>query len=144
MYPATDLTGTGIDLHSGDVFNVAMNYDGTTLNVTITDTEHRRDGQPVVQHQHPVGHRRQRAYVGFTGGTGGLYLGPGCPELDLYPGSALDQHRQFRVDQQFRRPRLGVVLCPCRRCSSDKLQPGRHPGCRLRPSQQHVRHGPAA
>src|SRR5262249_42873887 len=36
--PATDLGAAGIDLHSGHTFNVAMNYDGSTLKVTITDT----------------------------------------------------------------------------------------------------------
>ena len=36
--PAIDLTGTGVSISSGDVMNVAMTYDGTTLNVTITDT----------------------------------------------------------------------------------------------------------
>ena len=37
--PAIDLSNTGIDLHSGDVFQVDMSYDGTTLAVTITDTQ---------------------------------------------------------------------------------------------------------
>src|SRR5262249_46465241 len=36
--PAIDLSSTGIDLHSGDIFNVAMTYDGGTLKVTETDT----------------------------------------------------------------------------------------------------------
>jgi hypothetical protein len=36
--PAIDLTNTGINRRSGDVFDVAMTYDGITLNVTITDT----------------------------------------------------------------------------------------------------------
>jgi Legume lectin domain. len=35
--PATDLTGAGIDLHSGHAFNVALAYDANMLNVTITD-----------------------------------------------------------------------------------------------------------
>ena len=36
--PAIDLSGTGVNISSGDVMNVAMSYDGSTLNVTITDT----------------------------------------------------------------------------------------------------------
>src|SRR5262249_59778547 len=33
-----DLTGTGIDLHSGHPFTVTLSYDGTTLTETIRDT----------------------------------------------------------------------------------------------------------
>ena len=33
-----DLSNSGINLHSGHVFNVLMTYDGATLKVTITDT----------------------------------------------------------------------------------------------------------
>ena len=36
--PAIDLSATGINLHSGDIFNVQMTYNGTTLTVVITDT----------------------------------------------------------------------------------------------------------
>ncbi|PYT29718.1 MAG: hypothetical protein DMG58_15730, partial [Acidobacteria bacterium] len=36
--PATDLSNTGISLHSGDIFAVHLVYDGTTLTMTITDT----------------------------------------------------------------------------------------------------------
>ena len=32
-----NLTGTGVDLHNGHAFNVSMAYNGTTLQVTITD-----------------------------------------------------------------------------------------------------------
>ena len=35
--PAIDLTGTGIDLHSGDQIDAHVTYDGTTLNLTLTD-----------------------------------------------------------------------------------------------------------
>ena len=35
--PATTLGG-GVNLHSGDIFQVQMSYDGTTLSMTITDT----------------------------------------------------------------------------------------------------------
>jgi hypothetical protein len=70
--PAIDLTGTGIDLHSGDVFNVAMNYDGTTLNVTITDTNTSASATESYAVNIPGIIGSAGAYVGFTGGTGGL------------------------------------------------------------------------
>ncbi len=38
-FPAIDLSGTGINLNSDDVFQVDMSYSGTTLAVTITDTQ---------------------------------------------------------------------------------------------------------
>ena len=34
-----DLTPSGINLHSGDVFQVDVAYDGTQLSVTLTDTQ---------------------------------------------------------------------------------------------------------
>jgi hypothetical protein len=69
---AVNLTGSGIDLHSGHTFNVRIDYDGTTLRVTITD---RVTGASAVQSYtvniaSVVG--GSTAYVGFTGGTGGL------------------------------------------------------------------------
>jgi hypothetical protein len=67
-----DLTPTGIDLHSGDVFQVNMSYDGATLAVTIQDTQ---TGQSATQN-YPINIPgtvgNTTAYVGFTGGTGGL------------------------------------------------------------------------
>src|SRR5205814_6922324 len=36
--PALDLTSSGIDLHSTHPMCVQITYDGTTLNMTITDT----------------------------------------------------------------------------------------------------------
>lgn len=68
-----DLTGTGIDLHSGDVFRASIGYDGTNLTETITDTttnaswSHTYTGINLTS---LVG--ASTAYIGFTGGTGGL------------------------------------------------------------------------
>jgi hypothetical protein len=67
--PSTDLTGH-VDLHSGHVFAVHMEYNGTTLAVTIADTV---TGQSftsdyIVNIPSIVG--GNTAYVGFTGGTG--------------------------------------------------------------------------
>jgi hypothetical protein len=70
--PFVDLTGTGIDLHSGDIFQVHMSYDGTNLAMTITDTV----TQAAFNHTFPINIPAtvggNTAFVGFTGGTGGL------------------------------------------------------------------------
>ena len=67
-----DLGGTGIDLHSQDLFNVAMTYNGATLGVTMTDT---LTGALATQ-SYAVNIPRvvgsNTAYVGFTAGTGDL------------------------------------------------------------------------
>jgi hypothetical protein len=67
-----DLTSTGIDLHRQHVFQVSMTYDGTTLQVTITDTStHAKAMQSyTVSIASNVG--GSTAFVGFTGGTGSL------------------------------------------------------------------------
>jgi hypothetical protein len=67
-----DLTGTGIDLHSQDVFSVTLSYTGTTLTETITDTV----TKATFTHAYTVDIAAlvgsDVGYVGFTGGTGGL------------------------------------------------------------------------
>jgi fibronectin type 3 domain-containing protein len=67
--PSIDLTGTGIDLHSGHVFNVAMTYDGSTLTVTITDATTKASATQsyLIDIVSTVG--GSMAWVGFTGGT---------------------------------------------------------------------------
>jgi hypothetical protein len=67
-----DLTGTGIDLHSGDTFLVSMSYDGTTLSVTITDQVTSASATQSYAIDIPTTVGTSTAYVGFTGGTGGL------------------------------------------------------------------------
>ncbi len=69
--PAIDLSGTGIDLHSGDVFQVAMSYDGTMLNVIITDTNTKASASQSYTVNIPQVIGSNNGYVGFTGGTGG-------------------------------------------------------------------------
>jgi hypothetical protein len=69
---SVDLTGSGINLHSGDVFNATLSYDGTTLTETITDT---CTGASFTQNYTVIlvavlG--RSTAFVGFTAATGGL------------------------------------------------------------------------
>jgi hypothetical protein len=69
--PAPNLTG-GVNLHSGDVFLVQMDYDGATLTITITDTatptQTFTTSWPI---NIPATVGGNTAYVGFTAGTGG-------------------------------------------------------------------------
>ena len=70
--PATTFGG-GVNLHSGDIFQVQMTYDGTTLTMTITDTVVPADTFTIsfpINIPATVG--GNTALVGFTGGTGGL------------------------------------------------------------------------
>jgi hypothetical protein len=67
-----DLTGTGIDLHSGDTFRVNLGYDGTTLTETITDTVTHATFTTSYVVNIPGLLGSDVGYVGFTGGTGGL------------------------------------------------------------------------
>ncbi len=70
--PATDLTSSGIALSSGDVITAHLAYDGTYLYVSLLDpvvgkSFATRFAINLVQSLHS-----NTAYVGFTGGTGGL------------------------------------------------------------------------
>jgi len=71
--PALDMTSSGVSLLSGDVFNVHTTYDGTTLTMTITDATNSSQtftaSWPI---NIPTTVGSNTAYVGFTGGTGGL------------------------------------------------------------------------
>ena len=68
--PALDMTSSGVNLHSGHVFNVHMSYDGTTLGMTITDgsTQKQFATSWKIDIAGTVG--GTTAYAGFTGGTG--------------------------------------------------------------------------
>jgi len=70
--PFVDMTGSAVDLHSSHPFHVHMTYDGTNLVMTITDTT----TNGVFTHTWPINIPGtvggNTAYVGFTGGTGGL------------------------------------------------------------------------
>ncbi len=70
--PSTDMTSSAINLHSGDEFSVHMVYNGTTLTMTITDgvTAGTFTTSWTVNIPSIVG--GNTAFVGFTGGTGGL------------------------------------------------------------------------
>ena len=70
--PALDMTSSGVNLHSGDVFNVHMTYDGTTLRMTIADAS---NSPETFSASWPINIASvigsSAAYAGFTGGTGG-------------------------------------------------------------------------
>jgi hypothetical protein len=70
--PAVDMTGSGIDLHSGDTFHVHMTYDGTNLTMTITDTATSAAFTQTWPVNIPSTIGSSTAYAGFTGATGGF------------------------------------------------------------------------
>ena len=69
--PATDLTPSGVNLHSGDVMDAHLTYDGTTLTLTLTDTVTNAvfTASDTINIPGTVG--SNTAFIGFTGGTGG-------------------------------------------------------------------------
>jgi fibronectin type 3 domain-containing protein len=67
-----DLSGTGIDLHSQHVFNVAMTYDGAKLGVTTTDTTTQASASQSYTVNIPGLVGSNTGFVGFTAGSGGL------------------------------------------------------------------------
>jgi len=69
--PATDLTGSGVNLHSGDIMSVSLTYDGTTLTEKITDTITAATKTLTYPIDIPTTIGSNTAYVGFTGATGG-------------------------------------------------------------------------
>jgi hypothetical protein len=69
--PAIDLTGSGIDLHSGDLMDAHITYDGTTLILTITDLVTSATWSHPFLINIPATVGGSTAYVGFTAGTGG-------------------------------------------------------------------------
>jgi hypothetical protein len=70
--PFTDMTSSGVNLHSGDVMSVHMTYNGTTLTMTITDNTIGKTFTTSWAVNIPTVVGASTAYVGFTGGTGAL------------------------------------------------------------------------
>jgi hypothetical protein len=66
-----DLGGTGIQLHQGNIFDVSMVYDGTTLTVTISDTVTTATAKQSYTVDIPTLVGGSTAFVGFPGATGG-------------------------------------------------------------------------
>ena len=69
--PYADMTSSGINLHSGDVMNVLMTYDGTTLAMTVTDATAGKSFSTSWAVNIPTVVGSSTAWVGFTGATGG-------------------------------------------------------------------------
>src|SRR5262249_11987895 len=68
-----DLTGSGIDWNTQHVFRVRLTYAGTTLTEVITDTTTMASRTVTYNNVNiPALVGGNLAYVGFTGGTGGL------------------------------------------------------------------------
>ena len=70
--PSIDLSATGIQLSGGDAFHAHMVYDGATLHVTITDNVTKASASQSYTVDIPSIVGGTKAYVGFTGGSGGL------------------------------------------------------------------------
>jgi hypothetical protein len=72
VLPSVDLTPSGIVLASGDSIQAQVQYDGTTLTLSLLDlvTSHKFTMSQAINIPQIVG--GNTAYVGFTGGTGGL------------------------------------------------------------------------
>jgi Legume lectin domain/Chitobiase/beta-hexosaminidase C-terminal domain len=70
--PAVDMTNSGVNLHTTDIFHVHMTYDGTNLTMTVTDTTTNASFTHAFPVNIPSIVGGNTAYVGFTGGTGGL------------------------------------------------------------------------
>jgi hypothetical protein len=70
--PATDMTSSGVILNSGDTMTVHITYDGTTLAMTITDSSLNKTFRTSWPINIPQTIGGNTAFVGFTGGTGGL------------------------------------------------------------------------
>ena len=66
-----DLTGSGINLHSGDAMDAHITYDGTTLNLTITDLVTLATWSHPFVVNIPAAVGGNTAYIGFTAGSGG-------------------------------------------------------------------------
>ena len=69
--PALNLTGTGINLHSGDLLNVLLTYDGTTLTEVITDLVTNAMAIETYTVNIPAIVGGNTAYAGFTASSGG-------------------------------------------------------------------------
>lgn len=69
---SSDLSGAGIDLHSGDILQADITYDGTNLVLTISDTQNHNQFTKTYAVNIPGDVGGSTGYVGFTGANGGL------------------------------------------------------------------------
>ncbi|HXO36257.1 MAG TPA: chitobiase/beta-hexosaminidase C-terminal domain-containing protein, partial [Candidatus Acidoferrales bacterium] len=70
--PATDMTASGVILNNGDTMAVHIVYNGTTLTMTVTDSTVNATFTTSWPINIPQTIGGNTAFVGFTGGTGGL------------------------------------------------------------------------
>jgi hypothetical protein len=70
--PAIDLTSSGINLQNSDLMRATLSYDGTNLTETLTDTVTGAVFTTSYAVNIPQTVGGNSAFVGFTGGTGGL------------------------------------------------------------------------
>ena len=70
--PATDVTPSGIIFYEGDTIAAHLSYDGTTLTMLLTDNVINKTYQQSWTVNIPATVGGNLAFVGFTGGTGGL------------------------------------------------------------------------
>ena len=69
--PATNLTSSGIDLHSGDIMQANITYSGTTLTVKIKDTVTGKSAtQTYTVNIQSLTNNSSMAYFGFTAASG--------------------------------------------------------------------------
>jgi hypothetical protein len=69
---SVDMSSSGLSLQSGNPLNVTLTYNGTTLAMSITDTKTKASFSKSWTIDIPSTVGATTAYVGFTGGTGGL------------------------------------------------------------------------
>jgi hypothetical protein len=72
--PATDMTASGVKLNSGHVLHARITYDGTNLTLLLTDKTTSASFTKTVAVNIPSAVGANTAYLGFTGGTGGLSM----------------------------------------------------------------------
>jgi fibronectin type 3 domain-containing protein len=85
---SVDLSASGIDLHSGDVFQVSLGYNGALLVEMLTDTRTHASATYTwaVDIRGTLG--VSRGYVGFTGSTGSLTATQDLLTWSYYPYAA--------------------------------------------------------
>jgi Legume lectin domain/Bacterial lectin/Fibronectin type III domain len=83
-----DLGQTGIDLHNGHVFRTSLDYDGSNLVVHINDTSTGATATQTYPINIPTAVGGNTAYVGFTGGTGGLTAIQDVTAWEFSPGAS--------------------------------------------------------
>ena len=68
--PQYDMSGSGINMQSGDLFSATLSYDGTTLTETLTDTVTNATYTHSYAANIPAAITANVGFIGFGGGTG--------------------------------------------------------------------------